>query len=62
MPAIGPNCHELRVNDQGNAWRVIYCIGQDAIVILAVFAKKAQRTPTKVIASCKRRLRLYEEP
>ena len=62
MPAIGPNCHELRVTDEGNAWRVIYCISQDAIVILDVFAKKAERTPARVIALCKRRLRLYEVP
>jgi len=60
MPAIGPDCHELRVRDLGDAWRLIYRIAPEAIVILDVFAKKSRRTPARVLALCRRRLRLYD--
>jgi phage-related protein len=49
MPAIGRRCHELRINDVGGTWRVIYRIDSDAIVITDVFMKKTQRTPRSVI-------------
>ncbi len=60
MPIIGPRCHELRVNDRNKAWRVIYRIDANAIVILDVFEKKTEKTPDAVIQNCRRRLRLYE--
>jgi phage-related protein len=60
MPAIGPRCHELRVNDRNKTWRVIYRLDTEAVVILDVFEKKTQQTPDAVIATCRRRLRLYE--
>lgn len=60
MPAIGPRCHELRVQDQGKSWRIVYRIDGDAIVILEVFRKTTQQTPSRVIEECKRRLRHYE--
>ena len=60
MPTIGPRCHELRVQDQGKSWRIIYRIDADAIVILEVFRKTTQQTPLRVIEDCKRRLRNYE--
>jgi phage-related protein len=60
MPSIGSRCHELRIDDQNKTWRVVYRIGHDAIVILEVFEKKAQKTPLEVIETCKRRIRLYD--
>lgn len=60
MPSIGSRCHELRINDQNKTWRIVYRIDEDAIVILDVFEKKAQRTPKEVVDKCKRRIRLYE--
>ena len=33
MPGIGARCHELRVRDEGQNWRIIYRIDSDAIVI-----------------------------
>jgi len=59
MPSIGPRCHELRVNDQTNTWRLLYRIDDDAILILEVFAKKTRETPQHVINDCQRRLKLY---
>ena len=47
MPSIGPQCHELRVNDKDKTWRIIYRIDPDAIVICAVLAKKTSETPQK---------------
>ena len=61
MPDIGPRCHELRVNDVNKTWRVIYRIDDDAILVVEVFEKRTRATPRKIIANCKRRLRLYEQ-
>ena len=61
MPSIGRRCHELRVPDEDATWRVIYRIDPDAIVVLEVFSKKSQQTPQHVIASCRDRLKNYEQ-
>ncbi len=60
MPNIGPRCHELRIDDAGVTWRIVYRIDPDAIVILEVFSKKSRATPRAVIAACRKRLREYE--
>ena len=60
MPSVGAHCHELRINDGNATWRLIYRVDQDAIVILEIFAKKTQKTPTEVIQLCKRRLKEYD--
>ena len=60
MPTIGPRCHELRVTDADQTWRIIYRIDSDAIIVLEVFSKKTEATPKQVIETCKKRLRLYE--
>jgi phage-related protein len=39
---------------------VIYRIDADAIVILDVFAKKTRATPKAVIATCRKRLKEYD--
>ena len=59
MPQIAEGCHELRVNDQTQTWRIVYAIEPDAIVILEVFSKKTATTPRSVIAACRRRISLY---
>jgi phage-related protein len=61
MPSIGARCHELRINDVGGTWRVLYRIDIDAIVILEVFAKKTGKTPKAVIETCRKRLKEYED-
>ena len=62
MPSIGRCCHELRVRDAESriAWRIIYRIDDDAIVIADVFAKKTQKTPADLIAACMRWLAIYD--
>ena len=60
MPAIGSRCHELRIIDSNKIWRIIYRIDSDAVVIADVFEKKTQKTPKRVIDSCKRRLVDYD--
>jgi len=60
MPSIGSRCHELRIEDQGKTWRIVYRLDHDAIVILEVFEKRTQKTPRDVIENCKRRIRLYD--
>ncbi len=61
MPSIGLRCHELRIRDEAITWRIIYRVDADAIVILDVFAKKTEQTPTAVLATCRRRLREYDD-
>jgi phage-related protein len=61
MPAIGAQCHELRVNDADATWRIVYHIEPDAVVILDVFAKKTAATPKATIANCQRRLAAYRK-
>jgi phage-related protein len=60
MPSVGSRCHELRVNDASQTWRIIYRVDLDAVVILEVFSKKTQATPRQVIETCRKRLRSYE--
>jgi len=60
MSVIGTRCHELRINDAGMSWRIIYRIDSDAIIIVEVFSKKTSQTPLEVIETCKRRLRSYD--
>jgi phage-related protein len=38
----------------------VYHIVSDAVVILDVFKKQTEATPTSVISSCQRRLREYQ--
>jgi phage-related protein len=60
MPAIGAGCHELRIQDAQQSWRVVYRIDEDAIVVIEVFSKKTGRTPKSVIDRCKQRLKDYD--
>jgi phage-related protein len=60
MPTIGPRCHELRVNDGERSWRVICRTDRDAVLVLALFSKKSNKTPRRVIEQTKRLLRLYD--
>ena len=60
IPTIGPRCHELRINDVGGTWRIIYRVDPDAVVIAEVFSKKTAATPPWVIETSRRRLREYD--
>lgn len=61
MPSIGNGVHELRIRDADANWRILYYLDTDTIVILEVFSKKTQQTPTDVIDNCKRRVATYIE-
>ena len=60
MSVIGSGCHELRISDAQAAWRIVYRIDDDAIVIVEVFSKKTRDTPPAVIGTCRRRLPHYD--
>jgi phage-related protein len=60
MPAVGPRCHELRINDEAGTFRIMYRTDPDAIVVLEVFGKKTPQTPRTVIEACQRRAREYD--
>jgi phage-related protein len=59
MPSIGSKCHELRINDENQTWRIVYHLAAGALVILDVFSKKTAATPNEVLTNCKRRLAAY---
>ena len=61
MPAIGRRCHELRIIDERDTWRIIYRVDADAIVIAEVFAKKTAQTPQAVLETCRKRLKEYDD-
>ena len=60
MPALGPRCGEIRIPDADATWRIMYRLDADAVVILAVFAKKTQATPKAILETCATRLKLYD--
>ena len=59
MPAIGRQCHELRIIDRDQTWRIVYHLARDAIVILDVFSKKTQTMPIQIVEVCQKRLAAY---
>ena len=61
MPIIGRRCHELRLVDANQTWRIIYRVDADAVVIADVFSKKTTTTPSTVIDVARRRLRHYDD-
>jgi phage-related protein len=61
MPDIGRGCHELRIRDGNQRWRLIYHLAPQAIVILDVFTKKTQATPQAVMDACRRRLAQFQQ-
>lgn len=60
MPSIGAHCHELRVRDADQNWRIIYRIDNDVILVIEVFNKTTRSTPDNVIEKCKKRLSKYD--
>ena len=61
MPTIGTQCHELRIRDADNYWRIIYRLDEDAVIIAEVFSKKTNTTPHQVIETCRARLQEYDD-
>lgn len=61
MPSIGSRCHELRIRDRDQTWRIFYRLDHDAVVIAAVEKKKTQRTPKRLLDLCRRRLMQYDQ-
>src|SRR4051794_6060037 len=61
MPIIGRRCHELRIRDADQTWRIIYRVDSDAVIIADVFSKKTATTPTTVIEVARTRLRNYDD-
>ena len=61
MPDVASGCHELRIVDGDENWRIVYHQAADAIVVLDVFSKKTTSTPKTVIDECRKRLALYQK-
>ena len=60
MSGKDSNCHELRINDEKNTWRIIYRVDDDAIIIFEVFKKRNQQTPKNIIDICIKRIKEYD--
>ena len=62
MPSVGRGIREIRIRDEGNAYRTLYVTNiADAIYVLHVFVKKTEKTPQKDIALAKSRLKTLSE-
>ena len=61
MKGIGARCHELRIDDGHETWRIVYRVDADAIVIAEVFSKKTRQTPKRVVDVCRKRLKEYDD-
>jgi phage-related protein len=61
MASIGVYCHELRIRDSDKNWRIMYRIDDDAILIVEVFRKTTQATPSGLMDTCKKRLSKYDQ-
>jgi phage-related protein len=61
MPSIGKRCHELRIQDEQEIWRIVYRTDRDAIVIAEVFKKKTQATPKQVLEQSQLRFSRYDK-
>ena len=61
MPRIGARCHELRIVDANETWRILYRTDFDAIIIIEVFSNKTSQTPKSIIDTARKRLRDYDD-
>lgn len=60
MRSIGVRCHELRIQNADQTWRIVYRLDHDAIVLLDVFSKRTPKTPKSTIDACKKRMKQYD--
>jgi len=60
LPDVGPRCGALRVRDANHNWRIMYRIDVEVILVVEVYAKKAQKIPDEILAICKKRLKHYD--
>lgn len=61
LPVLGARCHELRIVDRDNTWRILYRADIDAVVILEVFSKKTRALPNSILEACQQRLEDYDD-
>jgi phage-related protein len=63
MPSIGKGVREIRVRDDGGAFRAIYMIeaSNGNLVVLHAFEKKAQKTPKADVDLARKRLRAFQQ-
>ena len=59
MSGVGRRCHELRITDRDQTWRIMHYVAADAVVILDVFSKKTEATPKQTLDTCRTRLAAY---
>lgn len=60
MPSVGLHCHELRIKDGYQEWRIIYRIDGNAVVVADLFQKATRATPRHVIELSQWRLKRYD--
>ena len=58
MPSVGPGVREIRVHDEGKAYRCVYVANiEEAVYVLHVFVKKSRRTSKRDVETARMRLR-----
>jgi phage-related protein len=62
MPSVGIGVNEIRVRDDGGAFRVIYVAKfAEAVYVLHAFQKKAQNTPKQDVDLARQRFRELQQ-
>lgn len=61
MPSIGQGVAELRFRDgeTRKSFRIIYYRDRRNVVVLAIFEKKSQKTPPRILEASASRLKAY---
>lgn len=60
MVTVGSGVREIRIREDGGAFRVLYVTQfADAVVVLHAFEKKAQKTPKRDLDLATSRLRMF---
>ena len=57
MKTIGNGAREIRINEKGGQFRIVYIVGRDGVYVLHAFQKKTQQSRKSDIDLARKRLK-----
>jgi len=60
VDGLGGSLYEIRSSINGRAFRVFFCVKDDALILLHGIEKKMQKTPKKALEIARKRKRMKE--
>ena len=61
LPVVGERCHELRVRDETQNWRIIYRIDLKVIIVAVIFAKQGIPQQQRFFKVARQRFAKYDD-